>query len=319
MSDWSMQDPELEFQSGQGSGDRKRNDSRASGTIRGAFVEGSSFLSGRGVEEAKSCAELLLQHLLGWTRTQLLLGWSDPFPEEKELEWQKLLGRKAAGEPVQYIMGNQEFYGRLFRVTPAVLIPRPETELLVQELLLRGDRLWPGGAPMLADIGTGSGAIPVTAAMERPHWRCAGVDISAAALAVAQDNARALGAAARVNFLEGDLLAPLIDAGVEVDILVSNPPYIPSEDVLTLQREVRAYEPHLALDGGEDGLDFYRRLVDGMKRLPRLPRLVGFEVGMGQAQAVAQMLELGVGGWSRVELVRDYAGIDRHVLAERDA
>jgi len=291
-------------------------------TIREAFVEASSFLNRHGVEEAALSGEMLLQHLLGWSRSKLLLNWRDPFPEDLELEWQKLLGRRATGEPVQYIIGEEGFYGLTFKVTRAVLIPRPETEILVQEIVFRGKRLFSsldgtGSAikPLLADIGTGSGAIPVTAVSQCPEWTAVAVDISPAALAIAKENAERNAVAERVRFLEGDLLEPLIREGIGPDILVSNPPYIPSRDLHDLQREVRDYEPHLALDGGKDGLIFYRRLVDGLERLTKRPRLVGFEVGMGQARDVAAMLKE-AGGYRTVDIVKDLAGIERHVLAE---
>jgi len=291
-------------------------------TIREAFVEASSFLNRHGIEEAALSGEMLLQHLLGWSRSKLLLNWRDPFPEDLELEWQKLLGRRATGEPVQYIIGEEGFYGLTFKVTRAVLIPRPETEILVQEILHRGRRLFTssegasvGDKPLLADIGTGSGAIPITAVSQCPNWLAVAVDISPAALAIAQENAARNVVSDRVRFLEGDLLEPLIGEGITPDILVSNPPYIPSRDLAELQREVRDYEPHLALDGGKDGLNFYRRLVNGLDRLSKRPRLVGFEVGMGQAREVAQMLR-DAGGYRVVDIVKDLAGIERHVLAE---
>lgn len=292
----------------------------ASKSIREAFVEASSFLNRHGVDESALNGEMLLQHLLGWSRTRLLLNWQEPFPAELELTWQKMLSRRAGGEPVQYIIGSEGFYGLTFRVTPDVLIPRPETEILVQEIVNRGRRLWPTGLsepPLLADIGTGSGAIPISLAVQCPLWRVAAADISPKALQIAGENAAANGVGERVRLYEGDLLEPLVQHGVAPDILVSNPPYIPSGDIGELQREVRDYEPHLALDGGDDGLDFYRRLAAGMKELPRLPRLVGFEVGMGQARDVATMLNE-LGAYTTVDIIRDLSGIERHVLAERE-
>ncbi|MEW9702358.1 peptide chain release factor N(5)-glutamine methyltransferase [Paenibacillus sp. SI8] len=291
--------------------------STAGKSIREAYVEASSFLGQQGVAEAASCTELLLQHLLGWSRTELLFRWQEQLPAELAEPWHQLVERKAAGEPVQYITGEQEFYGLPFAVNGAVLIPRPETELLVEALLHEGSRLFPQGAPLLADVGTGSGAIPVTVAHARPAWRVAASDISAAALEMARLNAQRHGVAARVEWLEGDLLEPYIKRRLAPDILVSNPPYIPDGDLPALQPEVRLYEPHTALFGGVEGLDLYRRMISQLPQLPRIPTIVGFEVGIRQAEAVAAMLRAAA-DWDEIRFVPDLAGIDRHVLAIRE-
>ncbi|MNH98077.1 Release factor glutamine methyltransferase [compost metagenome] len=286
-------------------------------TIREAYVEASSFLAGQGVADSASCTNILLQHLLGWSRTELLLRWQEQLPVELAEPWRQLVERKAAGEPVQYITGEQEFYGLTFQVNSAVLIPRPETELLVEAILDEGSRLFPQGAPLLADVGTGSGAIPVTLAHARPTWRVHSSDISAPALEMARANAQRHGVAERVTLLEGDLLEPYIERRLALDILVSNPPYIPASDVPALQPEVRLYEPHTALIGGPDGLDLYRRMIGQLPLLPSIPALVGFEVGMGQAEAVADMLR-DVADWDEIRFILDLAGIDRHVIAIRE-
>lgn len=274
------------------------------------------------MDEANASAELLLQHVLGVNRTHLLSMWSDAIGEEAFDALWTLLQRRAAGEPVQYIMGESYFYGRRFRVTKDVLIPRPETELLAERIILLGRELWSGaGSPRAVDVGTGSGAIAVTLAAECPTWRVAASDISPEALAIARENARANEVEGRLRLLEGDLLEPAArefadDGGV--DILVSNPPYIRSADMEGLQREVRDYEPHLALDGGGDGLDLYRRMLEQMAIGRVWPSLVGFECGMGQAQELACLLKE-TGRWGEVLIVEDYAGIERHVIGVRRA
>jgi release factor glutamine methyltransferase len=283
-------------------------------TIREAFAKASSFLQGYGVREASACSELLLMHVLGLDKTSLFLRWSEPFPPEREDAWRESLERKAAGEPVQYIIGEQEFYGLPFEVTPAVLIPRPETELLVEAVVRVGRELWPGGAPLVADVGTGSGAIAVAAAVHCPSWRFVGSDISAAALKIARRNAARHGVTARIRFVEGDLLLPFIERQVALDAVVSNPPYIAADELPGLQPEVRLYEPATALVGGHDGLEPYRRLTAQLPRLTRMPKLVAFEVGQGQASDVAGMLEQ-VQDWDELTIIPDLAGIDRHVLA----
>ncbi|MCC3379422.1 peptide chain release factor N(5)-glutamine methyltransferase [Paenibacillus farraposensis] len=278
-------------------------------SIREALIEASSFLGSCGVLEPQHNARLLLEHVLGLEGTAFYAALGDPFPASGKEAWEAVVTRKAAGEPAQYIIGRQEFYGRPFAVSPSVLIPRPETELLVEAILQHGDRLWPNGAPQALDIGTGSGAIAVTLAAERPNWRMAAGDISGAALEMAARNAAANGVA--VEFREGDLLTPF--AGAAVDILVSNPPYIPAADIAGLQPEVRDHEPRMALDGGPDGLGPYRAILEQLGLLEAPPRLIGFELGMGQARDVAALLEQ-AGHWSTILIVPDLAGIERHVL-----
>lgn len=321
-------------------------------SIREAFAEASSFLAGHGCNEPQRSSQLLLEHVLGLSGAAYYMALADPFPPAVKAEWETLVTRRAAGEPVQYIIGEQEFYGRPFEVTPDVLIPRPETELLVEAILRYGAELWPDGTvdvrdeaaqeaggfagegpagatvlgeavqeaggpaggraarPLTAvDIGAGSGAISVTLAAEAPAWRVCAGDISPGALAVAGRNAQRLGTA--VDLRLGDLLEPF--AGMETDILVSNPPYIPGGDIAGLQREVRDHEPRTALDGGGDGLDPYRRMMEQLPLLPAPPRLVGFELGQGQAGQVAELLRA-AGHWNEIITIEDLAGIPRHVL-----
>jgi release factor glutamine methyltransferase len=297
-------------------------------SIREACMQASSFLQGLGVMEPRSNVERLLMHQLGLERSKLLLAWGEPFPAEHAEEWVKLIRRKAAGEPVQYIIGEEWFYGRPFMVTPATLIPRPETELLVEAVLEAADRLWPPdgeAVPTVVDVGTGTGAIGVTLASQRPRWRVCASDLSPDALAVARTNAARHEAAGRMAFVQGDLLAPFAKHGaagapdaddIRIDVLVSNPPYIPADDLAGLQPEVRDFEPRLALDGGADGLDPYRRMVEQLPDLAQLPRIVAFELGMGQAHDVAALLR-NVGEWDDIRIITDYGGIERHVIAVR--
>jgi release factor glutamine methyltransferase len=283
-------------------------------TAREAYIEASSFLRRKQIPDAAICAELLLQHLMQWDRSTMLMRWEELFPQERMSEWLQLVERKAAGEPVQYILGEQEFYGLPFQVNAAVLIPRPETELLVEQVIKLGNELWPGGSPKLVDIGSGSGAIPISIVVNCPLWQVRSSDISLNALAVARANAELNGVAAKINFSLSDLLDVYIREQEHIDILVSNPPYIASADIEELQLEVKSFEPRLALDGGADGLILYRRMCEQLKLLPAFPSLVAFEVGQGQTEAVSQMLaELEI--WERIEVIVDYAGIARHVIA----
>jgi release factor glutamine methyltransferase len=283
-------------------------------TIREAYTQASSFLQQKAADQDPArVSEWMLLHLLGWSRTEFFLRWDESFPEDKLSQWKQMLSRKAAGEPVQYIIGEQEFYGLTFKVTPDVLIPRPETEVLVEQIMALGHSLWPGGSPLLVDIGTGSGAIPVTIAVHCPDWRVNTSDISNPALQAARKNAEINGVREQIDFYQGDLLEPFIEAKTGIDILVSNPPYIPSSEMPLLQGEVQHFEPSSALDGGEDGLDFYRRLVQQMADLPYYPRLVGFEVGSGQARQVKGMLS-NCKQWSEIEIIPDLSGVERHVI-----
>ncbi|CAG7634610.1 Release factor glutamine methyltransferase [Paenibacillus solanacearum] len=291
-------------------------------TIREAYAEASSFLRQRGVREPEANAQRLLEHLLGESRSGLLIRWAEPFPQEREADWQQLLARKASGEPVQYMIGEQEFYGLPFAVTPAVLIPRPETELLVEAVVTLGRQLWDPAAarqdasPAVCDVGTGSGAIAVSFAAQCPAWRVLASDISRDALEVAEANAARNGMGGRIAFYEGDLLVPYIERGIRLDAVVSNPPYIPEADEAGLQPEVRLYEPRTALYGGADGLVLYRRLASQLAELPAVPALVGFEVGQGQAAEVKRLLEQAA-DWDDVRIIPDLGGIERHVVAYR--
>ncbi len=282
-------------------------------TVEEAYRWAFSFLQKRGCDQALFEAELLLRRLLGRDRTRLFAGMGDPFPEDRLPKLQEWLNRRANGEPIQYILREQEFYGRPFRVSPAVLIPRPETEILAENVMREADRIG-GGRPLsVCDVGTGSGALAVTLAAERSRWSVWATDISPAALEVARDNARRNGVEGRIRFVRGEWLNPLRHLGVRVDVVVSNPPYIPSKEIADLQRQVRDFEPRLSLDGGEDGMDAYRRIIEQIPDVLRLPGLVAFEVGAGQSRRVAEMLErmpLSVS----VAILPDLAGIERVVL-----
>ncbi|WP_106767300.1 peptide chain release factor N(5)-glutamine methyltransferase [Paenibacillus faecalis] len=280
-------------------------------SIREALVEASSFLSSCGVLEPQHNAQLLLESVLGLTGTAYYMALPEPFPEDRREAWDEAITRKAEGMPAQYIIGEQEFYGYSFEVSPAVLIPRPETELLVEAVLEYGHMLSRqlNNGLTAVDIGTGSGAIAVSLALKTSGWRVLASDISPEALQVAKRNAQRLGA--NVEFRQGNLLEPF--AGLAPDILVSNPPYIPAGDIEGLQPEVRDHEPRTALDGGMDGLNPYRIMIDQLPLLAAPPRIIAFELGMGQAEAVAELLGA-TGHWNRIVKVPDLAGIDRHVL-----
>jgi release factor glutamine methyltransferase len=213
---------------------------------------------------------------------------------------------------VAYIVGEKEFMGLPLRVTPAVLIPRPETEVLVEAALTSLRQHFPSSSPLhLLDIGTGSGAIALSLAFYRPDARVTALDFSGAALEVAKENARRLGLASRVTFVQADLFPPMPAPG-SFHLIISNPPYIPTEELPRLPVDVGAYEPHQALDGGADGLSFYRRLLPPPPGLLAQKGIVALEVGESQAHDVRNLFP----GGREAKIIKDYAGLDRVVLFE---
>jgi release factor glutamine methyltransferase len=246
-------------------------------------------------------AEVLLAHAVGHDRTWLFAHSDEELQEVWWIHYGRYLHQRLQGKPTQQITGVQEFYGREFRVTPDVLIPRPETEHVV-ETALRLD------ASRIADIGTGSGAIGITLALEAGA-RVVGTDISLPALRIAAENAHRLGA--KVEWLAADLCDALKSGAF--DLVVSNPPYVPAGDKTTLQREVREYEPEIALYGGPDGLDVYRKLIPGAERLLAPAGWLVMEIGYNLGDAVSAMLN----AWKNVEIRSDLAGLPRVVRAQR--
>lgn len=285
-------------------------------TIREAHQWASSFLQQherKPAGEAHFTAEVLLRHLLGWDRARFFAYRDEMLHSRLWEELQHMIEQKCQGVPLQHLVGSQEFYGRAYQVTPDVLIPRPETEGLVEEVLKQSDTLWGDQLCSVVDVGTGSGAIAVTLAAERSAWRITAVDLSETALQVARENAVRHKAEQRIRFLQGDLLTPLIARGERVDIVVSNPPYIPTREIETLAVEVREHEPALALDGGEDGLDAYRRIAEMLPRVTKKHKgLVAVEVGIGQSEQVADLLKR-VLPRGDVRIIPDLAGIARVV------
>jgi release factor glutamine methyltransferase len=264
-------------------------------------------------------AELLLAAALGVTRTELLRRHEREITPEEVAAFEGLLARRLAREPVAYILGHRAFRTIDLEVTPDVLIPRPDTETLVEVALeeLRALPLAgpdPEDEPLAVDIGTGSGCIALALAAEDPFVRVVATDVDPAALAVARGNAARLGLARRVEFVLSDLFA---DVGERpFDLVVSNPPYIPADEYVRLEPNVRDYEPRLALYGGVDGLDFYRRLIPGAALLLRPGGLLAVEVGAGQADAVAGIVRA-AGAYGEPRTRDDLGGVPRVVHAHR--
>ena len=265
----------------------------------------------RGIDSPRLDAEVLLSHVLGKERIYLYVHFDEPLEAPELAAYREYIKQRVARQPVAYIIGQREFMGLSFKVTPAVLVPQPDTEILVQAAL---DRLAAKPAARVADIGTGSGAIVLSLLYYRKELQASAVDISADALAVAAENAASLGVAERVMFCEGDLLAPL--AGQQFAAIVSNPPYIPTADIAGLAPEVRTAEPMGALDGGADGLVFYRRLVADAPALLASDGFLAMEVGIHEAAPVAALAQAS-GAFARTEVLKDLAGIERVVVCWR--
>jgi release factor glutamine methyltransferase len=259
-------------------------------------------LNEAGIDDAALEAELLIRHAGGLTRVQFLADMA--LDDDGAARARAMAARRLEHEPSAYITGAREFYGRIFEVTEAVLIPRPETEMLV-EAVIAELRMCPGA--LVADTGTGSGCVAISIATgRRDVGSTIGVDRSNAALALARRNAMAHGA--HVSFVQGDLATALRRA----DIVVANLPYIATGDIEALQPEVRDWEPRLALDGGPDGLDLFRRLVEDCGHRLR-PGLLALEVGFGQAREVESLCR--AAGACTAEVRRDLASIERVVIA----
>ncbi|MBM7704070.1 peptide chain release factor N(5)-glutamine methyltransferase [Metabacillus iocasae] len=271
----------------------------------------SSFLKSAGRDE--NAGELLLRYRLNVSRAHLLSSLRDELSEEVYDQFEADVKQHVEGVPVQHIIGYEEFYGRRFKVNKEVLIPRPETEELVEGIVERVQRIFSTQPVEVVDVGTGSGAIAITLALELSTAAVTATDIAQASLDVANHNAKTLGAP--VDFLCGDLLQPLIQQNKKIDVLVSNPPYIPDEDATTLSNVVKDHEPSRALFGGQDGLDFYRRFMEELPLVMNKKGIIGFEVGVGQAQTVANMLNETF-PTAKVEVVYDINGKDRMVFVE---
>lgn len=251
-------------------------------------------------------AELLLLHTLNKDRTWLLTRPEAAIDATTLEQYEEKIARRAKHEPIQYITGEQEFYGFTLRVTPAVLIPRPETEHLVEAALTRLSHDQP---IRIADIGTGSGAIAIALAHHLPQALVTALDISLAALAIARENAARHNVAERIDFRKSDLLSAV--QGPHFDAIVSNPPYVSTKEELGLQ--VRDYEPASALYAGEQGLDIYRRLIPQAHAALKPAGWLMMEIGHGQRDALAELLS----GWAEVSFVDDLQGIPRVAMARR--
>jgi release factor glutamine methyltransferase len=284
-------------------------------TIKRLLDWSTGFLGRSGSDSPRLDTQLFLSHVCGLDKVQLYVQFERPLVAEELATLKELIRRRSDGEPVAYILGERDFYGRTFEVSPDVLIPRPETEHLV-DLALTWLRTHAIEAPKLVDVGTGSGAIAVSLAAELPTAIVVATDISPGALEVAARNAEKHGVREQVKFTRGDLLEPLKTAGA-VDAVISNPPYLDDELMASAARDVVEFEPRLALHGGPDGLDILRRLTPQAARVLKPGGLFAVELaGRDQATALAAFWRA-TGEFENIEAVTDYSGRDRILRATR--
>lgn len=285
---------------------------------RKAFQSGLRFLEENSVPSARLAAELLLMHVLGISRAELYTNPEIELSPEAESQYLELIGERCAGKPVQYITGHKEFWGLDLEVNPDVLIPRPETELLVEavielaqrEAMVRRETGW-----RMADVGTGSGCIALALASEFPRATIFATDLSRPALAVAARNADRLGMRGCVTLVQCNLLECFAAEGNKAfDFVVSNPPYVGRDELSGLQREVRDFEPQLALGGFASNDEIYRRLIPQAHAMLKEGGHLILEIGYSMAEKIAALL---TEGWGSIEIRPDLCGIPRVVLARK--
>jgi release factor glutamine methyltransferase len=264
----------------------------------------------RGIESPRFEAELLLAHALKIDRLRVIIEAARALDDGELARYRDLIRRRRAGEPVAYIRGQKEFYGRVFHIDKRVLVPRPDTEILVETALRRTETLSMGARYL--DLCTGSGCVAVSLARERPTCKVFAVDLSPEALAVAGENALRLGSVFQMAFLLGDLFAPLADVPeLRFELITANPPYIADAEFATLPADVRVFEPRMALTGGPDGLAIMRRVVAGARARLRAGGVLAVEMGAGQAESVQALFQ--DAGFADIAVDKDYGGHARVV------
>jgi len=269
-----------------------------------------------GITNARLDAEVLLSHFIGRDRAWLVTHIHDTLDGETDRVFEAAVQRRALREPLQYIIGRQEFWGLDFVVTPDVLIPRPETELVVESALKINANM--SRQVTIVDLCTGSGCIAVSLAKKLEESRIFATDKSGKALIVARENARNHGVSERIRFLEGDLFQPLeeLDIRGQVDIIVSNPPYVRSGDHRTLQPEVRDYEPAIALFAGPQGTEMQQQIISAAPAYLKRHGVLIMEMGIGQSKTLIRMV-MEIGEYHAPEVYKDLAGIERVIVAEK--
>ena len=288
--------------------------SRVAWTSRRLLEWTSQYLERKGIDHARLATEMLLAHVLGVERIKLYLDLDRPASELERAAFRELVARAAAKEPVDYLIGQTPFFSMMLRVDRSVLIPRPSTEALVEHVIQHARRTPGFGAPVIADIGTGSGAIAIALAKHIPHCRVLATDLSGPALELAATNAKEHCVSDRIDFMQGDLLAPL--SGRRVRYLVSNPPYISDREWDAVASNVKDYEPESALRGGLDGLAYLRPIIEHAYEYLEGPAQVVVEISSSQKQLVLELIEQAK--WlSNGHVLVDHEGLPRVAVADR--
>ena len=272
----------------------------------------TQYFDERQIENPRLNAELLISFILGLSRVQLYLNFEKPIEKDEIYKIRTAIKRRANHEPLQYILGETEFFSLPFKVNRNTLIPRPETELLVEKM---SEKIGQNSEKSVLDIGTGSGNIVISLAKECKPSQATGIDIDEKIVQVARENAALNGVEENINFVVADICQPdVVDRlHQKFDVVVSNPPYISTSDFQKLPKEIRDFEPVTALDGGDDGLIFYRRISEIAPALLKNGGAIGLEIGMGQSDSVKNILH--EQGFVDIEIINDLNGIDRVVIA----
>ncbi len=285
-------------------------------TIIETINRAANLFSAAGIADDLRDAELILSHVIKRDRVWLITRRDDVLDDDDQRAFYDLVMRRARREPLQYIIGNQEFWGNDFMVTPDTLIPRPETELIIEATLeLMPDR---NGTVRIIDLCTGAGCLAVSLAKELTSAHIIATDTSEKALAVARENTRRHAVGSRIRFLQGDLFEPLeeLDIREQVDIIVSNPPYVRTGDLPSLQPEVRDYEPAVALIAGPEGTEIHQRIISAASLFLKKHGTLIMEMGMGQAEALTRMVGA-TGVYDKPGIQKDLAGIERVIVAKK--
>ena len=282
-------------------------------TTRRLLAWTAEHLEKKGVDSPRLSAEMLLAHVLGVARIKLYMDADRPASELERAAYRDLVERAAKHEPVDYLVGNAPFFSMMLKVSPAVLIPRPSTETLVEHVIQHCRRTPGFHAPLIADIGTGSGAIAIALAKHIPNSRVIAIDISEDALAIAKENARSQGAADRIDFYSGNLLEPLTSQRVRY--LVSNPPYISDAEWEEVLPNVKDYEPVTALRGGADGLQFIRAILEQAHRVMDAPAQIAIEIAASQKNVALELARVSP-RLANPQVLADHEGLPRVLVAD---